>query len=83
MGIDIKTLSLEVMEALTERGHSAEAISEMTIHEAFEEYLAWHGIIGYTRQIQEALFDIGSSSTEVLQSTNQATEAVAKKYFGL
>jgi hypothetical protein len=33
-------------------------ISELSVHEAFDRYLTWHGIIGYTDMIITALDDL-------------------------
>lgn len=66
MAVDVTKLPLYIVEVLAHRlskdddkGLSVpEVIAKvngMSVEEVFDEYLAWHGIIGYTHQLITAL----------------------------
>lgn len=65
--LDVNQLSDVVMEAimknkeLPETDESYEVISQMTEREAFDSFLIWHGIMGYTDLIMSALDSIKSA----------------------
>lgn len=45
--LSINTIPAHVIQDLKERGHSEEQIKAMSAKEAFNEYLAWNGILGW------------------------------------
>lgn len=44
----------DLIEALLLRGHSVEAIQRMSPRKRLDEYLVWHGMIGWTGSIISA-----------------------------
>ena len=58
MTLNIQILPDNVTRDLEERGHSISDIEQMSIQEAFQEFLEWNGIIGYDRMIAGALLGI-------------------------
>lgn len=51
----LEQIPKNVMESLRERGHSDEAISQMTPLTIFTEHCEWHGIIGYSRHLWDVV----------------------------
>lgn len=45
--LNIGQLPCAIVDDLKKRGHTEEAIAEMTPAEAFDEYCMWHGLIGW------------------------------------
>lgn len=81
--IDFDTLSQFVRGDLLEN-HSKEEIELMSIDEAFDAWLSFNGIINYSLTIRQVLFDIATSSHDVLiQSDQREGERSQRLYFGL
>lgn len=57
--IDVDELEDLVREEILENA-SIEELKNMSVYEAFDKFLMWNGIIGYTAVILEALDNTGS-----------------------
>ncbi|MFA5037202.1 MAG: hypothetical protein WC479_08515 [Candidatus Izemoplasmatales bacterium] len=53
--IDISQVPVGVLETINNATEGGREIENMTPKEALNLYLKWHGIIGYTDQIVDAL----------------------------
>ncbi len=53
----------DMLDALTERGHSADAIEVMSPREMFREFCEWHGLINWSDRLLYAL-NAASDATE-------------------
>lgn len=66
--LDVDYLKDEVLasilqnKGLPDDEESYAIIGKLTVHEAFDAYLNWHGIIGYTTLLMEALDSIQQSN---------------------
>lgn len=58
--IDVDELDDEVREAIMSNldTDDVEAVKPLSAYEAFDRFLTWHGIIGYTATIMDALDSI-------------------------
>lgn len=59
--MNIEILVEEVIDALEERGHTEEEISQMSEAEVFSEYCNWHGLIGWAENLQFVMKNIESA----------------------
>ena len=48
----------DVVEALRERGVSSASVANMTPDEVFHEYCEWHGLIGWSGRLWQAVTDL-------------------------
>ncbi len=53
--LNILKINRVVLQTLRDRGNTDEHISQMSVNEAFDEFLIWHGIIGWCDTITAAL----------------------------
>lgn len=58
--IDVDELDDEVREAIMSNldTDDVEAVKPLSVYEAFDKFLTWNGIIGYTATIMDALDSI-------------------------
>ena len=58
--IDVDELDDEVREAIMSNldTDDVEAVKPLSVYEAFDRFLTWNGIIGYTAVIMDALDNI-------------------------
>lgn len=61
--IDVDELEDLVREEILENA-SIEELKNMSVYEAFDKFLLWNGIFGYTAVIMEALDNIRAASDE-------------------
>lgn len=54
----LQQIPSSVLEALQERGHSDETISNMKPQTMFNEYCEWNGLIGYGRSLWNLVIDL-------------------------
>ena len=53
--MNIEMISIDILEDLRERGIKDVRLKEMTPFEVFTEYCMWHGIIGYSGMLWNAV----------------------------
>jgi hypothetical protein len=62
MALDLQALPDELINDLKERGHSEEAIAQMTPEKAFEEYCNWNGLINWGDSLWKAVHEFKDAS---------------------
>lgn len=60
--LNIEKIPREIVDDLKKRGHTEEAIAEMTPAEAFDEYCMWHGLMGWGKSLWDAVFALDAAT---------------------